>query len=181
MIQKLLNGDGQAWNDFVRQYAGVIHAAVGWTLARYGQRDEDLAADLTQEVFVKLIKSDYRLLRQYDVERATIQSYLAVVARSSTLDTLKKRRLVTTALNEDRAAPAPVLPGDATAAEILDGLPAGLLPERQELIVRLYYAEHCAVREIAEMLGITEQTVRSLRHKALQKMRRYYNDESKGP
>ena len=69
----LLNGDGAAWGVFVRRYGRLIVAAVRGVAALPGDTE-----DLTQEVFVRLCKDDFRLLRSYDPTRAALSTWLTI-------------------------------------------------------------------------------------------------------
>jgi RNA polymerase sigma-70 factor (ECF subfamily) len=53
-------------------------------------------------------------------------------------------------------------------------IPPGLLSERQALVLRLLYDRDMDAAEVAAMLGIDSQTVRSTHHKALVKLRKYF-------
>ena len=64
-LDPLLRGDKAAWEAFVRRYAGLVVAAV-----RGVAREAPEIEDLTQEVFLRLCKDDFRLLRSYDPSRA---------------------------------------------------------------------------------------------------------------
>jgi DNA-directed RNA polymerase specialized sigma24 family protein len=73
----LLNGDSAAWEGFVRRYGGLIVAAVRGLAPLPGDIE-----DLTQEVFVRLCKDQFRLLRSYDPARAALSTWLTIVART---------------------------------------------------------------------------------------------------
>ena len=65
----LLDGDSAAWGSFVRRYGGLIVAAVRGIAPLPGDIE-----DLTQDVFVRLCKDDFRLLRSYDPGRAALSN-----------------------------------------------------------------------------------------------------------
>ena len=169
-FSRLLQGDRRAWRKFIVGYGPVIYSAVVRTLNRYGIKDSSEYEDLTQEVFLRLSKDGFRLLRQYDGAKSSLTTWLMLVSRSVVLDSLKKHRLSTVGLEEagEIAAPAtdPVRPLV---------FPEGILSTRQQLVLRLSYERDLTPREIAAVLGIGEQTVRSMRHKALQKMREFFS------
>jgi RNA polymerase sigma-70 factor (ECF subfamily) len=56
-------------------------------------------------------------------------------------------------------------------------IPPGLLSERQALVLRLLYDRDMDAAEVAGLLGIDSQTVRSTHHKALVKLRKYFAGE----
>ena len=53
-------------------------------------------------------------------------------------------------------------------------IPDGLLSARQALVLQLLYDKDMDASEVAAMLGIDSQTVRSTHHKALVKLRKHF-------
>ena len=99
-ISRLLGGDRRSWEDFVKHYAPIIYSAIIRLLKTYcGHADSEQAADLTQVVFMNLVKANYRLLRNYDARKASMATWLRLIARSRSLDVLRKRRIVTQPLD----------------------------------------------------------------------------------
>jgi RNA polymerase sigma factor (sigma-70 family) len=162
----LLTGEKRSWDDFVRRYAALIVAAVRGVAAQTGDVE-----DLTQEVFVRLCKDDFRLLRTYDATRASLSTWITIVARSTARDALRRRRpdsvpidaVAEIHLKVDAVEPAPKLK-----------LPEALLSPRQREILGMLYDAEMDVAEIAQALGIDPQTVRSAHHKAMLKLRAYF-------
>jgi RNA polymerase sigma-70 factor (ECF subfamily) len=167
--EALLNGDAAAWETFVRRYGGLIVAAVRGVAAN--QSDIE---DLTQEVFVRLCKDEFRLLRSYDPARAGMSTWLTIVARSTARDALRRRRADAVPLDgvpERHLAVAPVEPAPKLK------LPEALLSPRQREILAMLYDRDMDVAEIARVLGIDPQTVRSAHHKAMIKLRAHFKAE----
>jgi len=162
----LLSGDGAAWEGFVRRYGGLIVAAVRGIAPTH--RDVE---DLAQEVFVRLCKDDYRLLRSYDPERAGLSTWLTIVARSTARDALRRRRADTVPID---AVPEAQLAVDAVEPTQKLKLPEALLSPRQREILAMLYDREMDVAEIARALGIDPQTVRSAHHKAMLKLRAHF-------
>ena len=65
-IGACLRGDKGAWDAFVARYSPVIRAAVAAVFRAQGRRREADIDDAVQDVFVRLLASDSRLLRSYD-------------------------------------------------------------------------------------------------------------------
>ena len=165
-LDALARGDKGAWEAFVRRYAGLVAAAVRG-VAREAAEVEDLA----QEVFLRLCKDDFRLLRSYDPARAGLSTWITIVARSTARDAMRRHRPVLTpidAVPEGRLAVDPVEPAQKLK------LPDALLSPRQREILTMLYDREMEVAEIAKTLGIDPQTVRSAHHKAMVKLRAHF-------
>lgn len=164
-LAALTRGEKPAWDGFVRRYAGLILAAVRPT-ARPGVDLEDIL----QEVFTRLCKDDFRLLKTYDPTRAGLSTWLTIVARSTARDMQRRRQPQVTPLD---AVPEVMLSVTAEPQEKLR-LPDGLLSPRQKLVLMLLYEREMEVAEVAASLGIDPQTVRSTHHKAMLKLREHF-------
>jgi RNA polymerase sigma factor (sigma-70 family) len=165
-LAALIRGEKGAWNGFVRRYAGLIVAAV-----RGVTQDGGDVEDLVQEVFVRLCKDGYRLLKTYDPARAGLTTWLTIVARSTARDAQRRRRI--------RGVPMDSVPEAALAVAAVEPVehlkyPADLLSPRQREILTMLYDQEMDVAEIAAALKIDAQTVRSMHHKALQRLRAHF-------
>jgi RNA polymerase sigma factor (sigma-70 family) len=166
-LDALARGDKEAWEAFVRRYAGLVAAAVRG-VAREAAEVEDLA----QEVFVRLCKDDFRLLRSYNPTRAGLSTWITIVARSTARDAMRRHRPVLMAIEavpESRLAVDPIEPAERLK------LPEALLSPRQREILTMLYDREMEVAEVAKTLGIDPQTVRSAHHKAMVKLRAHFN------
>ena len=169
-LAALLAGDRRSWENFVRRYAALIVAAVRGVAAAPGDVE-----DLTQEVFVRLCKGDFRLLRSYDATRASLSTWITIVARSTARDALRRRR--------PDSVPIDAVPEAHLKVDAVEPLPKLKLPEalpspRQREILGMLYDREMEVAEIAAALGIDPQTVRSAHHKAMLKLRAHFKDQS---
>jgi len=81
---------------------------------------------------------------------------------------------------QDPGAPDPAAVMDATDLKdrIADAI--ARLPEREKLVVALYYYENLTLREIGEVLGVTESRVSQLHTKAVLRLRGRMSDENIG-
>jgi len=165
-LAALTRGDKDAWDAFVRRYSGLVIAAVRG-VAQDGVETEDLA----QEVFIRLCKDGFRLLKTYDPARAGLTTWLTIVARSTARDAQRRRRIQGVpieAVPESAFAVAPVEPVEKLR------LPTDLLSPRQREILAMLYDREMEVAEIAAALKIDAQTVRSMHHKAMLKLRAHF-------
>ena len=173
-LNVLLGGSETAWRDFVLEYAPLLLAVAQKTLHHYRVSDPDLADDAVQEAFLRLVREDYRGLRLYDPQRSQLRTFLAVIVRNITIDLLRKRRN-TEAVSPERleqvAAPVEV------QREELQKIPAGVLSTRQSRVLHLLVNEELSVSEVAEQMGVQPHTIRSMKHKAIQRLRRYFHNQ----
>lgn len=168
-LAALIRGDKAAWDHFVRRYAGLILTAVR-SAARAGTELDDLV----QEVFTRLCKDDFRLLKAYDPQRAGLSTWLTIVSRSTARDVQRRRQIGLTPID---SVPEVMLAVNDEPREKLR-LPDGLLSPRQKLILTLLYDRDMEVAEVAAALKVDPQTVRSTHHKAMLKLRTHFaNDE----
>jgi RNA polymerase sigma factor for flagellar operon FliA len=81
---------------------------------------------------------------------------------------------------QDPGAPDPAAVMDATDLKdrIADAI--ARLPEREKLVVALYYYENLTLREIGEVLGVTESRVSQLHTKAVLRLRGRMSDDNIG-
>ncbi len=163
-------GDKTAWDAFVDRFTPVLYAAVSRTARTRGRNDDGFIQDAVQEVLVRLIKEDYLLLKSYDPSRSSLSTWLTLVARSKTLDILKQSRHEPDPTDqevEEVPAPEPVPTKEVR-------IPPGLLSPRQNLVLRLVFDQEMEVPEIARVLRVSHQTVRSAKHKAVSKLRNHF-------
>jgi len=150
------------------------HAAMVYGVARRVTRDEQLARDVTQEVFAYLWELPHRV----DLAKGSLRGYLALVAHRRAVDEVRRSERRT------RAEAALDLPeqSDGHEAEIVDAAAAtwrdqrlaalvDALPEDQRTAVRLAYFNGLTYRQVAEALGIAEGTAKSRLRLALARLR----------
>lgn len=159
--------------------AGQAEPAFALVLERYERkvfrlcvsmlRDADLAADVAQESFVRI----WRALPRFDA-RAALSTWIYTIARNRALSAIERRRdheplddPGVAAEAEERlaesAGDAP--PEDDGHAALLRGF-VEQLPERYRRPLVLYYFEERSVEEVAAMLSVGENTVKTWVHRA---------------
>jgi len=170
-IAGVLAGEKLAWDRFVEKFAGVLYGVALRTLrARVPSFSAEDAKDVMQDVFLRLIKDDFRLLRTYQPERASLSTWLTVVTRSAAIDWLRRPELQKDSVELEDTLRAPE---DNPFGGRLE-LPRGLLSDRQATVLTLLFDQDMDVDEIARTLQVQAQTVRSLKHQALVRLRDHY-------
>jgi RNA polymerase sigma-70 factor (ECF subfamily) len=153
----------------------VVYAAVQRRLIPAGRGDE--VDDAVQEVYVKLCKAEFRLLKSYDPARARLSTWLTVVATSASIDYLRRQRTAPVAIED---APESCLAVEDPVFENIK-IPEGLLSGRQALVLELLYRRDLEVSDAAQIMKVDPQTVRSTHHKALTKLRAHFREIGEVP
>ena len=166
-----IQGDSEAWNQFCVETGGVIMAAIRRT-ARTQLADPSLPdpEDILQAVYLRLINNEFKLLRSFDPGRASLSTWLSLITRSITIDVLRRRRLPNLPLQESDAVTA--RDEAAGSSRLEDAAPLNTLTSRQRLVLTLLFEDNRTVPEAAQFLGVGEQTIRSTKHKALERLRK---------
>jgi len=145
--------DPRAVADLYAEFGGAV-----FTVALSILGDRHLAADATQETFVKA----WRGAHSFDVARE-FGPWIYAIARRSSIDILRRRREVVS--DEMEIAEEP--PGIEDVWEAFEVRHAvDRLPEEEREVVRLTHLEGLTHSEAAERLGIPVGTVKSRSHRA---------------
>ncbi|THB65371.1 MAG: sigma-70 family RNA polymerase sigma factor [Desulfovibrio sp.] len=169
-LEDCLMGDPEAWRILFDHVQPLIRKAVHWTLRRYGVDEPADVEDVCQEVMYRLFLGERKLLSTYDPERGTFKTWLAIVSRSTAVDYLRRREAVRF-LPLDEVEPAALEPD---MGERLLDLPQGVLSPRQRSVIRMLFEDNLSTGEVAEKMDVHPQTIRSLRHTSLAKLRHHY-------
>jgi RNA polymerase sigma factor for flagellar operon FliA len=86
--------------------------------------------------------------------------------------------LLDTIHDPDAPDPARVLDSSEMRNQVSDEI--ARLHEREKLVVALYYYENLTLREIGEVLGVTESRVSQLHTKAILRLKSRLGDEALG-
>lgn len=155
-------GDGSAFADIVQAQQAMVFS-IAW---RY-LNDRALAEDLAQEVFLELYQ------RLADIKSASHLTYwLRRVAVHRCIDQGRRRKHRSEqALDE---SPEPVHETTQADLLLLENLHGSLadLPDRQRMMVLLRYQEGMGPAEIAEVMKVPVNTVKSTLHRSLEELRK---------
>jgi RNA polymerase sigma factor (sigma-70 family) len=157
-----------------------LHADLVYGLARRVTRDEQLARDITQDVFTYL----WELPGRVDLSRGSLRAYLAVVTHRRAVDEV--RRCERRSRIEAGAVGSSDVDGPENAvvetlthtwrqrrlAEVLAELPAD-----QRAAIELAYYDGLTYKQVAKVLGIPEGTAKSRLRLALNRLRTLLGDE----
>lgn len=164
LIRRHLAGDQKAFELLVVRHARLAGAVAMSVVGEY-----DLAKDVVQEAFLKVIEG----LGALD-DPARFRGWLRNVVRTTALDLLRRRKVTGRAAQglpgqdeDDDSAPLPspdvtpddLLERDELRAQVREEISA--LPESQREVVFLKYLDGRSYEEIADVTGLTINTIES--------------------
>jgi len=169
LTEAYLGGDREALNILIKRYlTPIFNFALGYV------KDEAIAEDLTQEVFVKVWKK----IKSFD-KKYKFKSWLYVIAKNTCLDYFKKNKEITFSdisptaddlffenlIQEASASPQ----AEIESVQEADIVNAAIdkLPEKYKTTLKLHYQGGYNFREIAEMIKMSIETVKSRNRRAL--------------
>jgi RNA polymerase sigma-70 factor, ECF subfamily len=163
-LTRSVQGDSMAFAELVQRHQGMV-----FSIAYHFLHDRALAEDLAQEVFLELYQSLDR------IESPTHLTYwLRRVTANRCIDQGRKKfRRRELALEDapEPSAPSQSQVNDPLLMERLQQSVAGL-PERQRMVVILRFQEGLGPAEIAEVLAMPVNTVKSTLHRSLADLRK---------
>lgn len=161
-ISAARNGDQEAIADLYNCAYQDVHIVIRSMI----RADEDTVLDLLQDTFVKV----FQRLEQLD-DPQKYKAWVKQVARNTTLDYLKKSKAILfSELTDDDSIPIEIEDEDLShlpdivmdkqetarlVREILNSL-----PEVQRAVISMHYIQDIPVKEIAVILGRSENTVK---------------------
>jgi len=168
LIQRVIGGDDTAFGVLMERYADLVFSVVVGVV-----RNEDDAADVTQETFLRA----YRALPKFRGD-SKFSSWLYRIAVNRSLTFLKKRKrrglTVDIGLGPHIEASAlDMRPGSDPEKLVLDSEfrrlvreAVGELPPKYRAAVTLFYIEERSYKEVARTLGIPMGTLKTHLHRA---------------
>ena len=169
LVRRCVAGDAAAWQEIVQQY----HRRIYNICYRFSGSPDD-AADLTQEVFIKM----YRTLSTFDTTRASLMTWVTTVTRNLLVDHFRKGKYdrVTDSLDatagnqddgltlaeklEDRSAGPEARVRSQEAQKLVHDALGKLSPELREAVI-LRDLQDMDYKDIAIVLKVPEGTVKS--------------------
>jgi RNA polymerase sigma-70 factor, ECF subfamily len=177
LVERIRAGDDQALADIYDQHAGLVYG-----LARRVARDEQLAREVTQEVFTYLWETPDRV----DLTRGSLRTYLALLAHRRAVDEVRRhearfRAETAAAVPEPEEGPETRVVDAATQIWLKKQLTRllDMLPAEQRIAVQLAYYDGLTYVQVAKALGIPEGTAKTRLRSALARLRTLLTDEAR--
>lgn len=168
--QVLKQGQMQALGILYDRHIGLVYA-----IALRTTKNTQDAEDIAQGIFLRLAQSTY------DPKRGTIRTFLAVQARSRSIDLVRSRHRQQNILKVNQGDPQQShdIPIEAlyraeSSQEVQNALAE--LSENQRQVLHLAYRDGLSQTEIAEKLEVPLGTVKSWARRGLLKLRQSLQD-----
>jgi RNA polymerase sigma-70 factor (ECF subfamily) len=165
LVARCLSGEDGAWEELVGRYGPKVFA-----IAFHLTYDRAEAEELTQDCFLKLWEN----LDRYQPSEASLLAWIAALSRNLCIDHYRRRRREKGFRFVTDEAVTSLLPGsDDPQAEalrrqrlrmLLEAI--GDLPDELAEVVQLRDLDGLDYREIADMLGLPDGTVKSRLNRA---------------
>jgi RNA polymerase sigma-70 factor (ECF subfamily) len=161
-LTRSAQGDSLAFAELVQEHQGMV-----FSIAYHFLRDRALAEDLAQEVFLELHQGLDRIQ-----SAAHLTYWLRRVTANRCIDQGRRKQRRRELALED--APEPVAASQQADPLLLERLQQSVagLPEKQRLMLILRFQEGLGPAEIADVLEMPVNTVKSTLHRSLADLRK---------
>jgi len=171
LIERMARGDSQALDELYARYGGAL---LGFLSSRLNNRQ--LAEEVLQDVMLAAWKNAGSFRGD-----SKVKTWLYVIARNRAINTQRKRSLDMVQLNEsyrypsDETGPMERVIKQANREVVRSAIDQ--LPEGQREVLTLTFYNQLTGPETAEVLGISEGTVKSRLHRAKHQLKHILGQE----
>jgi RNA polymerase sigma-70 factor (ECF subfamily) len=175
LLERAQQGDPAAFSELYGRYASHV---LRFLMARL--RDHELAQDLTQEVFIRILKAIGGF--RYQGERSFL-SWMFAIASNVMISYVRRAKATHISLDEELELADPH--GQAAVSGIVNRVSlqqamSRLTEDQQQVLLLRFYAD-LSNAEIARQIGKTEGAVKALQHRALQTLQQIMGRENGEP
>jgi RNA polymerase sigma-70 factor (ECF subfamily) len=158
IVEAISDGDHRALRRAYDLFAPYVNGVALGIL-----KDRDLAADITQDVFVRLWERHER----YDATRGSLKSFLQMDAHGRSIDLLRSRRAADARERADHerktsshaAGTEELAMAEITSSTVRSALMS--LPDEQRTPIAMAFFDGYSYRDVADILGVPEGTIKS--------------------
>ena len=174
LLQRCLQHDTGAWNDFVDRFLGLVYHVIHYTAhLRSTPLTPEEVEDIAQEILLQVVANDYAVLKQFR-GKSSLATYLTVIARRICVHQLAKlaptKRPIPAELKRTDEEDHPrARVGIERQEEVLKLLRR--LPAKEREVVRLFYLEGRSYEEISTALNIPVNSIGSVLSRAKKRLK----------
>ena len=174
IIKRCQDGDKSAFDELIRTF----YPYVGKYLLKL-TGDKTLTEDLTQDVFLKVI----RTIDRYKTSgRASFATCIITIAKNTFIDYTRRNKIILSELAEAESQIGNNVENKVIAnleyAEVIKYIES--LPPNQATAIRLKYIDEYTLKEIESITGVPAKTVKSRIHEGTKKLRGFLKSDRKG-
>jgi len=173
LVEDFLNGDQAAFDLIVGRYFRAVFNFVYKIIP-----ETSSAEDITQDAFLKA----WRNIRKYDTGRS-FKTWIFTIAKNTAFDHLKKKKELSFSAfmdDEGNSFLENVRSGEPLPDEIImkEDMPQKLekaivaLPPKYKVVMDLRYKEDMSFPEIAEVMGESQNTIKSRHRRAIEQLKK---------
>jgi len=166
LVRQAVQGDQEAFAQLYEEYFDRIFRYVA---VRIGDKAE--AEDMTQQVFLKAIKS----ISSFKWKGAPFSAWLFRIAHNQLVDNLRKKKKQPATLFDETLVSGGSNPQFLAERKVeIEQLQLATrqLTDAQREVISLRFAGELSVAEVAKIMGKSEGAVKSLQHSAIVALRR---------
>jgi RNA polymerase sigma-70 factor (ECF subfamily) len=160
LIQRAQHGDKEAVSTLYEAHAQLVYQYIS-----YRVKSDEIAEDLTADVFLRMVRS----LPTYKQTGAPFSAWLYRIAANRIVDFYRGHQALNTQpIPEDYSVGpdlAERLMNEQEQAQLRDALQA--LPEEHQTVLILRFMQDLSHAEVAEVVGKSVEAVRVVQHRAL--------------
>lgn len=184
LLNRCLAGERDAWEIFVEKYSDLVYHTIHKILRIYAYdfMYQDIE-DLHNGIFLSLVESDYKKLRQYrGINGCTVASWIMSIATNMTLNFITRNKIHVSIdeASDDKESLKDIIPDcqpsvleqltDSEQNELLRQLMEGLNPS-DKLFLKYYYEDDLAPEEIASIMSLSVSAIYSKKSRIIDKLR----------
>ncbi len=173
LLNRCIEGDPGAWEDFVDRFIALIsHVVTSTAELRLGNLSDQARDDVMADVFLQLIDNDFAILRRFRGQ-SSLGTYLVVVSRRIAIRKFSQMSKVRTTAYTLVSEPATDEGNADLDLENREEVQAMLaqIPASEATAIRMYHMEERSYKEISSHIGIPENSVGPLLSKARLRLR----------
>jgi RNA polymerase sigma-70 factor, ECF subfamily len=170
LIKRCQNGDKEAFQELVKMYHPYVYRFLIRTTG-----DEQLSQDLTQDTFIKIIRS----IEKFDIYgKAKFSTYIITVSKNCYIDYLRKQKNFMSSIpveeinNLETIGMEEAVLDRVFSEDIIEKLEG--LSDEQKIVIKMKYMEGLTLREIGSRLNLEPKTIKSRIHNGIVKLRKMF-------
>ncbi len=180
LIKRMVDGDSEAWNEFVKKFNPVIKAKID----KYQGLNDNQRQDAYSEVFEELLKNDFKILKDFEGDRPEqLGAYLKTITyrhcykKYQSLQKQKEKTNDYVSENIETYEVADTSFEESNSRLLIAEKLWGAIDELEDMYkdVATYKLKGYTLRQIAEILNIKKKTIQTRWDRARKILRKNKN------